>query len=102
MHLQDAWYSEKDAVAATLTEMGYTAPPENVFGYGYAVSGTKGTWTATSKTGLDECGEGNTWTVESQPNGTNGSVLDHKAAANGGDNCVKLTPSFSKIGGSGV
>ena len=99
MHLQDAFFAEK-GVMGMGDAISYKAPPTNVFEYD--ANTTAGTWTATSQSALDDCGQGKIWSVV----GTAGSkTVSYAATVDGttGDAalsnaCGKLTPNFTNIG----
>ncbi|WP_290736546.1 MULTISPECIES: type II secretion system protein [unclassified Fibrobacter] len=92
VHLQDSYYAEMNAVG-TGTQIGYNAPASNTFTYDAA---TAGTWTATSKSDLNECGTGSVWTVTSAP--ASGGVSHTATTPSGKPACEALTPSFTQIG----
>ena len=96
MHLQDAYYAEKNETGNG-EQIGYKAPASNVFGYTVTGGGTtNAVFTATSTTGLDDCTTGSTWTVTSSKGSKGGAT--HDAKVNGGAKCESLTPSFTTIG----
>ena len=90
MHLQDAYFSEKNEVG-TGAQIAYSAPPNNVFTYDVT---TAGTFTATSAVGLDKCAIGGVWSVVGSPTST---TVSYEATVTG-NNCEILTPNFSTIG----
>ena len=96
MHLQDAYYAEKNETGDG-TAIGYTAPASSNFGYTVTGGGNAdAVWTGESKTNLDDCATGSKWTVTSKKQST-GSGAKHEAK-DPGSKCTKLTPTFTAIG----
>ncbi len=110
--LQQAFVAEKNTYGGW-TAIGYTAPGKsatNTNGSGYttnfAYSGSfdKGTtshtsgtgWTAASRTQLNDCPQGNSWTVTL--NAITNDNDSYTASAGTDAACVGLTPNFDKIG----
>ena len=93
MHLQDAYFAEKDEIGKG-SEIGFKAPASNVFDYS-TIDGAS-LFTATNKSALDDCAANSSWTVTPSKGGEGGG-LKHVAAITG-DNCEPLTPSFTSIG----
>lgn len=90
MHLQDAYFSEKDDVGKP-SEIGYKAPASAVFTYNAA--DTQGEFTATNNNDLDDCTANSEWKIKSEKGGAGGG-LKHTPT----NPCPVLTPSFDKIG----
>lgn len=98
MHLQDAYYAEKNETGNG-DQIGYKAPASNNFDYTVTGGGAAdAVWGGKSTTNLDDCGTGSEWKVTSSKQST-GSGAKHVAAApDVGGICESLTPSFTSIG----
>lgn len=100
--LQDAYIAENGDWMGGFGQIGYEMGETNTFTYTSGITektslaAADDAWVAASKTALNNCAKGATWTLKLAPSSTgNGAAWDYEMSD--ATNCLILTPRFADL-----